>query len=91
MPRVLSTTEGRQAISRMQSIITGGLTEQISQLKSQGQVLSDPSIWDGALAGQFRAAWPQTAATLDRMTAELEELRARVDRVTADIMAAGGN
>lgn len=91
MSRVLSTTEARQAITRMQSIISGGLTDQVSQLKTQGQLLSDPSIWDGSLAGQFRGAWPQTAATLDRITADLEELRARVDRVNADIMIAGGN
>ncbi len=91
MSRVLSSSEGRQAIGRMHAVITGGLTEQIGQLKQQGQILSDPAVWDGALAGQFRAAWPQTATMLDRMTAELEELRARVDRVTADIMAAGGN
>lgn len=91
MPRVLSTTEGREAIARMQSIITGGLTDQVSQLKTQGQVLSDPSVWDGSLASQFRSTWPQTASTLDRMTAELEQLRTRVDRINADIMAAGGN
>lgn len=91
MSRVLSTTEGREAIARMQAIISGGLTDQINQLKAQGQVLSDPAVWDGSLAGQFRAAWPQTASTLDRVTAELEQLRTRVDRINADIMAAGGN
>lgn len=91
MTRVLSTTEARQAIVRMQSIISGGLTEQVGQLKSQGQLLSDPNVWDGSLASQFRGTWPQTASTLDRITADLEELRTRVDRVNADIMVAGGN
>jgi hypothetical protein len=28
---------------------------------------------------------------LDRITAELEDLRVRIDRVNADIMTAGGN
>lgn len=91
MSRVLSTTEARQAITRMQSIIAGGLTDQIGQLKTQGQLLSDPNVWDGSLAAQFRGSWPQTASTLDRITADLAELRARVDRVNADIMLAGGN
>ena len=80
MPRVLSTSEARDAIQRMQSIIGGGLTEQLGQLKAQGQQLCDPNVWDGALAGQFRGTWPQTAGTLDRIASELEELRIRVDR-----------
>lgn len=91
MSRVLSTTEAREAIARMHATIGGGLTEQIAQLKQLGQRLSDPQVWDGALAAQFRGSWPATAGMLDRITAELEELRARVDRVNADIMAAGGN
>jgi len=91
MPRVLSTSEARDAIQRMQSIIGGGLSEQLGQLKAQGQQLCDPNVWDGALAGQFRGTWPQTAGTLDRIISELEELRTRVDRVNADIMLAGGN
>lgn len=91
MTRVLSTSEAHDAIHRMQAIIGGGLAEQLTQLKTQGQQLCDPNVWDGALAGQFRGTWPQTATTLDRITAELEELRSRVDRVNADIMLAGGN
>ena len=89
--RVLSTTEAREAIARMHAVIGGGLTDQVGQLKQQGQRLSDPNVWDGSLAGQFRATWPQTAAMLDRITADLEELRVRIDRVNADIMTAGGN
>ena len=91
MSRVLSTTEARESIGRMQAVIGGGLTDQIAQLKQLGQRLSDPNVWDGSLAGQFRGTWPQTATMLDRITAELEDLRVRVDRVNADIMAAGGN
>lgn len=91
MTRVLSTTAAHTAIARMHAIISGGMTDQIAQLKAQGQLLSDPSVWDGSLAAQFRASWPQTAAGLDRITAELEELRLRVDRVNQDIMSAGGN
>jgi hypothetical protein len=89
--RVLSTTEAREAIAHMHAVISGGLTDQIGHLKQQGQRLSDPNVWDGSLAGQFRSTWPQTAGMLDRITAELEDLRVRIDRVNADIMTAGGN
>lgn len=91
MPRVLSTDAARSAISSMSSIISGGLTDQLNQLDQQGRQLSQPDVWDGALAAQFRSTWPQTSRTLQTMKADLEELRLRVERINADIMLAGGN
>lgn len=89
--RVLSTQQARDAITKMRSIIDSGLSEQITQLDAQGRVLSDPNVWDGALAGQFRAGWPTTAQNLTRMRAELDDLRTQVDHVTQNILTAGGN
>ena len=60
MARVLSSEEARTAITQMQTIINGGLTEQIHSLDVQGQRLSDPNVWDGKLAMDFRARWPET-------------------------------
>ncbi len=91
MPRVLSTDAARSAIASMSSIINGGLADQIAQLDQQGRQLCQPDVWDGSLASQFRGAWPQTSRTLQTVKAELDELRQRVERINADIMAAGGN
>mgnify|MGYP000872506479 FL=1 len=91
MPRVLSTDAARTAVAAMSSIINGGLAEQIAQLDRQGQQLSQPDVWDGNLAGQFRSAWPQTSRSLQTVRTELDELRLQVERINADIMAAGGN
>ncbi len=91
MPRVLSTDSARAAITAMSSIINGGLADQIAQLDQQGRQLSRPDVWDGSLAAQFRASWPQTSRALQQLREELDELRVRVDRINADIMAAGGN
>lgn len=91
MTRVLSSPEARAAITKMQSIINGGLMSEINQLNTQGQHLSDPNVWDGRLAQEFRGLWPETKATLDRMQQQLEQLRQKVDRINQDIMAAGGN
>ncbi len=91
MPRVLSTDTARTAITTMSSIINGGLADQINQLDQQGQQLSQPDVWDGGLAQQFRSAWPQTSRSLQSVKAELEELRQKVERINADIMAAGGS
>ena len=48
--RVLSSQAAKDAIQKIQSIITGGLTEQINALNNEGQQLSDPNNWDGPLA-----------------------------------------
>ncbi len=89
--RVLSTDRAKTAIQQIQSIVNGGLTEQISALDGQGKVLSDPNVWDGPLAQQFRdQIWPQTKSALDRATRELEDLRQQLQRIAQNIMTAGG-
>ena len=63
--RVLSTDQAKSAITQIQAIINGGLTEQISKLDSQGKVLSNPDVWDGPLAQQFRdSTWPETKSCM---------------------------
>lgn len=91
MTRVLSTETARSAVTTMSNIINGGLTDQITQLDTQGRSLCEPDVWDGALAGQFRATWPETSKSLQTMKTELDALRQKVQQINADIMAAGGN
>lgn len=89
--RVVSTQEALQAIDRMQQIINGGLVEQIEALNREGQRLSDPNVWDGRHAIEFRSQWPQTYQALMRAKNELEQVRANLQTVNRNIMAAGGN
>ena len=90
--RVLSSDQGKASISKLQTIVNGGLAEQIAALKAEGQLLSDPNVWDGMLAEDFRSnTWPATATTLDQMAEALEALRSRVQAINTDIMSAGGN
>jgi uncharacterized protein YukE len=89
--RVLSTAAAEQAIKKMQQIINGSLMEQIDALNREGQTLSDPNVWDGRLAQQFRQDWPQMHSTLTKAKEALEELRANSQRINEDIMRAGGN
>lgn len=90
--RVLSTEEAKSAIQQLQSIINGGFTEQINQLDAQGRTLSEPNVWDGPLATQFRSeTWPQTKSALDKAKAELDELRTQLGRISENIFAAGGS
>lgn len=90
--RVLSTDRAKTAIQQVQAIINGGLTEQISKLDAQGKVLSEPDTWDGPLAQQFRdQIWPETKSALDNATRELEELRQQLQKISQNIMSAGGS
>jgi uncharacterized protein YukE len=89
--RVLSSGEARASIQRFQSVVNGPLLDQISALNREGQLLSDPNNWDGRLAQDFRATWPQTHQQLLRVKESLEELRQRVQQINVNIMQAGGN
>lgn len=89
--RVLATQEAKDAISKLQQIINGGFTDQVGQLNVQGQILSDPTKWDGPLAETFRSStWPETKAALEKAKTELEELRGQLQQISQNIMAAGG-
>lgn len=91
MSRVLSTEQAKSAIQQIQAIINGGFTDQISQLDAQGRVLSDPNVWDGPLASQFRGStWPETKAALDKARTELEQLRGQLNQISTNIFTAGG-
>jgi uncharacterized protein YukE len=90
--RVLSTDSAKQSITRMQQIISNGLAEQIKALDSEGKNLSEPEIWDGTLAGQFRGeVWPSTHKALLDAQSALEELRNKIGMINTNIMTAGGN
>lgn len=90
--RVLSTDQAKQAITQIQTIINGGLTEQINSLDKQGQQLSQPDVWDGQLANQFRGeVWPKTKKALDQAVTELTALREQLLKIAQNIMTAGGN
>jgi uncharacterized protein YukE len=89
--RVISTQEARHAIDTMRTIIGEGLPAQVRSLRAQGERLMEPQNWDGRLAAEFRARWPEIAGRLEQTNLDLEQLRADVDRINRNIMAAGGN
>ena len=90
--RVLATEEARQAITQIETILNNGLAQTIGQLKTQGGNLSEPNIWDGGLAVEFRSnIWPQCSSALDNAQRQLQELQTKLQQIHGNIMAAGGN
>ncbi|MGH2942722.1 MAG: pyrophosphorylase [Solirubrobacteraceae bacterium] len=89
--RVLSTDQAKTSIKKIQSIINGGLADEIQKLDNEGRTLSQPDVWDGPLASQFRdQIWPETKSALEKAKTELDELRDQLDRISQDIFRAGG-
>jgi uncharacterized protein YukE len=89
--RVLSTDTAKQSIQRMQTLVNGSLQEDINSLDSLGQTLSDPNVWDGRLAEQFRGdQWPSMKSALEQLKNQLDELRANIQQINENIMTAGG-
>lgn len=89
--RVLSTEQAKASITKMKSIIDGGLVEQISALHSEGTTLSQPDVWDGQLAVQFRGNWQEMHGSLERVRSQLMDLQSQIKAINEDIMRAGGN
>lgn len=87
---IKSTPEAIGAIATMAAIINGGLAEQVQALAGAGDTAGDVANWDGPLAVQFRSVWGQTKADLQRLLADLAELRERLAVVQQNIQAAGG-
>jgi uncharacterized protein YukE len=88
---VLSTPESIAAIQGMLSAIDGGLTEAITTFKNQGEIVNDPTKFEGTAAAGFRAEWPNVKSALDTAIQRLRELSDNVRAVNANIQTAGGN
>lgn len=89
--RVVTTGEARDAIQKFKAILEGGLIQQIEDLNRQGQMLSQPEIWDGRLAQQFRTEWADTYKKLQATKNALAELQKQIKDINDNIQRAGGN
>ncbi len=92
MARVLGSDEAVNLISQMQGILNGSLESTIRNLDTLGNNLSDPNVWDGNLAGQFRdQVWPQCRTSFQTTLRQLQDLHNSLSRIQSQILAAGGN
>ena len=90
--RVLATPEAAAAITQIEGILNGGLAETIQHLNQQGSILSEPNVWDGNLADDFRNnVWPSCSRALASAHTQLQDLQSKLKQIHANIMQAGGN
>jgi hypothetical protein len=88
--RVLAGPEAIDEANRMRQTIESGLDAQLAALEASATRLSDPNVWDGPHAVQFRGLWQEMAPRLRRSQADLSQLRAWIHGVTDSIILAGG-
>ena len=90
--RVLSTDKARTAITQMQSILSSQFEGTVQSLLNVGQTLSDPNVWDGQVASNFRInLWPQVSKGLQQALTGMQQLQLQISRINQNIMTAGGN
>ncbi|MDQ7030123.1 MAG: WXG100 family type VII secretion target [Ardenticatenia bacterium] len=89
MSKVLVTQEGEQVVQDILSTLRK-LEQTIQDLDNRGKTLSNPDVWDGAGAREFRGQWPQMANTLRQLQDTLEQLSNSAKDIMAAIRAAGG-
>ena len=88
--RVLAGPEAIESAARMRQTIESGLDAELSALEGAAARLSDPNVWDGPHAVQFRGLWHEVAPRLRQSQADLVQLRNWVHGVADSILAAGG-
>ena len=89
--RVLSSPEAIEKADVMRRVIEQGLVEQLTTLNQAASRLSDPNVWDGPHAVQFRGMWSEISPRLEQARADLADLRNRIDAICGDILVAGGS
>ena len=89
--RVLAGPEAIEQANRMRQTIESGLDTQLAALEAAAGRLSDPNVWDGPHAVQFRGLWSEVAPRLRQSQADRAQLRSWVHAVADSILVAGGS
>ena len=89
--RVLSSPEAIEQGQAMRRVIEQGLVDQLGALNQAASRLSDPNVWDGPHAVQFRQSWSEVAPRLEQARVDLADLRNRIDAICGEILVAGGS
>lgn len=89
--RVLAGPEAIEQANRMRQTIESGLDAQLRDLETAAGRLSDPNVWDGPHAANFRGMWGDIAPRLRQAQSDLAQLRTWVQSVADSILAAGGS
>lgn len=87
--RTLSSPAAQQAVQDMSTILNGNFQSNLDALDRMGKKLSQPDVWDGKVATEFRGVWTKSHQSLMALKEQLVQLEKKINVITADIMQAG--
>ncbi len=91
-PRVAASESAKAEITGLEGDFTNGISDLRSKFHRRNAVLTNPMEWDGRHANTYRTqVIPQVEGLLGKWDNDVKQLSASINRILADIMAAGGN
>jgi hypothetical protein len=88
---VLTSAQAQDACTQFKTIVNGDLEGQIIALGKQGEILSQPDVWDGPYAQDFRGnIWPAAQKTLRDLKGELDQMQLSLEHISKEIFRSGG-
>lgn len=90
--RVVATDQARAEITGLESDFNQGIADLRSRFARRNSVLTNPLQWDGRHAQTYKSqVVPQIEGLFKKWDADVQQLSTSINRILADIMAAGGN
>jgi hypothetical protein len=90
--RVVASDQAKAEITGLESDFAQGIADLRSRFARRNAVLTNPLEWDGRHANTYKSqVIPQVEGLLKRWDADVKQLSTQINRILADIMAAGGN
>lgn len=90
--RVVASDSAKAEITGLEGDFAQGIAELRAKFARRNAVLTNPLEWDGRHANTYKTqVVPQVEGLLKKWDADVKQLGAQINRILADIMAAGGN
>ena len=90
--RVVASEQAKAEITGLEGDFTQGVADLRAKFARRNSVLTDPMHWDGRHAQTYKSqVIPQVEGLLKKWDTDVKQLGTQINRILADIMAAGGS
>jgi hypothetical protein len=90
--KVVASEQAKAEIKGLEADFTGGIADLRSKFARRNSILTNPMEWDGTHANTYKSqVVPQVQQLLGKWDEDVKQLSTQVNKILADIMAAGGN
>jgi len=90
--RVVASSQAKAEITGLESDFAQGIADLRAKFARRNSVLTNPLEWDGHHAQTYKSqVIPQIESLFKKWDTDVKQLSVQINRILADIMAAGGN